>query len=116
MAATRGGYVSAMKFRTGIALGFAAGYWVATMSDEQRREKLDQLVGKVRDNPRVAKVAETVSRDARKVGDALEARVTSTADRAGDKVADTIEPSGTTTAAGSGAQSTSYGSGAQSTS
>jgi hypothetical protein len=83
-----------MKFRTGIALGFAAGYWVATMSDE-RRAQLEQLVGKVRDNPRVAKVAETVSRDARKVGDALEARVTATADRAGDKVADKIEPEDT---------------------
>jgi hypothetical protein len=100
-----------MKFRTGIALGFAAGYWVATMSDEQRRAKLDQMVSRVRDNPRVAKMAETVSRDARKVGDALEARVTSTADRAGDKVADTIEPhdettttSTTSTAATPGAQ------------
>ncbi|HZM31986.1 MAG TPA: hypothetical protein VFB77_15925 [Acidimicrobiales bacterium] len=37
---------------------------------------------------------ETVTRDARKLGDAVEQRVRSVADRTTDEVADKVEPSG----------------------
>lgn len=63
-----------MKFKLGIALGFAAGYWYAMTPPDQRREKLDEVVGHVRDNPRVQRVTETVTRDVRRLGDAVEQR------------------------------------------
>jgi hypothetical protein len=87
------GYVSAMKFKTGIALGFAAGYWAATHASEQTRAQVDEFVGRVRENPRVQRVTETVTRDARKLGDAVEQRVRSVTDKATDEVADKARPS-----------------------
>ena len=95
-----------MKFKLGIAVGFAAGYWVATTSAEERREKLDELLAGVRENPRVARVTETVTRDARRLGDAVEHRFAKVADGASGAVADTVEPSGSSTSS-SGTRSSS---------
>ncbi|HET6950359.1 MAG TPA: hypothetical protein VFI47_08290 [Acidimicrobiales bacterium] len=81
----------------GFAIGFAAGYWAALKSSDERRAQVEEMVGKVRDDPRVSHVAEVVTRDVRRVGDAVEARMTAVGDRAADKVADVIEPNGTTT-------------------
>ena len=52
------------------------------------------MVERVRQNPRVQQATETVTWDARKLGDAVEQRVRSVADRTTDEVADNVEPSG----------------------
>lgn len=84
-----------MRFKIGLALGLAAGYWWASTTDEQRKAQLDELVGRVRDNPRVKQVSEAVARDARRVTDAAQARVTHAAHRTADKV--TVESDDATT-------------------
>jgi hypothetical protein len=81
-----------MKFMTGLGLGFAAGYWVATTSSEERRAKVDEALGRVRDDPRVQRVTETVTRDAKRIGEAVEKRFAHTADSASEAVAGTVEP------------------------
>ncbi|HKE72436.1 MAG TPA: hypothetical protein VKB57_02405 [Acidimicrobiales bacterium] len=81
-----------MKFKIGLALGFAAGYWWASTTDEERRARFDELVGKVRDNPRIQQVTESVTRDAQRLTDAVTERVTTTADRTSDAVAGKVEP------------------------
>jgi hypothetical protein len=90
-----------MKFKLGLALGLAAGYVLATRTNDEQRARIDEMVGKVRDNPRVQQLTETVSRDARKIGDAVQHRVTQTADRTSEVVVDRVEP-GTTAASASG--------------
>lgn len=82
-----------MRFKLGIAVGFAAGYYVATMSPEERRAKLDDLWSGVRENPRMQRVTDTVARDARRLGDAVEQRVVRVADGAVGAVAGTVGPS-----------------------
>jgi hypothetical protein len=82
-----------MKFTTGIALGFAAGYLAASKASEQTRAQVNDLVERVRQNPRVQQATDTVTRDARKLGDAVQDRVRSVADRGTDAVADKVEPS-----------------------
>lgn len=70
-----------MKFKIGLVLGFAAGYWWASTTDEERKARLDDFVGKVRDNPRV-----------RQVTDAAQHRITDTADRTSGAVVDKLKP------------------------
>lgn len=86
-----------MRFKLGIAVGFAAGYWVATTSAEERRAKLDELVSGVRENPRLTRVADTVTRDVHRLGDAVEQRLAKVADGATGAVAHTVEPSDAST-------------------
>jgi hypothetical protein len=81
-----------MKFKTGLLLGIAAGYVLATRANEEQRARIDEMVGKVRDNPRVQQLTDTVSRDARKIGDAVQHRVTQTADRTSEVVVERVEP------------------------
>ncbi len=76
----------------GIAVGFAAGYWFGTTTADERRAKLDEVWAGVRGNPRVQHLTETVTRDARRLGDALEQRIVDTADGAVGAVAGTVEP------------------------
>lgn len=76
----------------GLAAGFAIGYWWAGTSPEERRAKLDDALSGVRDNPRLQRFTDTVSRDARKLGDAVEQRVLTTAEGAVDAIAGTVEP------------------------
>lgn len=73
-----------------MALGFAAGYWFAMTPPDQRREKLDEVVGQVRDNPRVQRVAETVTRDVRRLGDAVEQRLAERTEGATKTVTDAV--------------------------
>lgn len=95
-----------MKFKLGLALGFAAGYWVGTTPPDQRRAKLDEALEGVRGNPRLQRVTDTVTRDARRLGDAVEHRFVQTADSAVGAVAKSVDtdttsgstPSGSTTA------------------
>lgn len=97
-----------------MAVGFAAGYWVATTSAEERREKLDELLAGVRENPRLSRVSETVTRDVRRLGDAVEHRFAKVADGASGAVADTVDPSGSSTSSsgsGESSRSTSSASG-----
>jgi hypothetical protein len=91
-----GGTPPGMKFKIGLAIGFAAGYWWANTTDEERKARFDDLVGKVRDNPRLQQVTDTVTRDAQRVTDAVQNRVTATADRASDAAAGKVEPEKTT--------------------
>jgi len=100
-----------MRFKLGIAVGFAAGYWVATTSAEERRAKLDELVSGVRENPRLTRVADTVTRDVHRLGDAVEQRLAKVADGATGAVAHTVEPSdASTSSSGSTSSGTSSGS------
>jgi hypothetical protein len=94
-----------MRFKLGIAVGFAAGYWVATTNAEERRAKLDELVSGVRENPRLQRVTDTVARDARRLGDAVEQRFVKVADGAAGAVAGTVEPSGSSSTSSSGTTS-----------
>lgn len=80
-----------MRFKLGLAVGTAVGYWAATMSNEERRRQLDEVVQRIRENPRVQHVSETVSRDARRIGDAVESRLVSGADVAADAIAGSVE-------------------------
>jgi hypothetical protein len=92
-----------MRFKLGLAIGFAAGYWYGSLPEEERRAQLEQAVAKVKDNPRVQRVGDTVSRNANKVTDVVEERVVKSADRAGDVVsskADTGTDDSATTATG----------------
>jgi hypothetical protein len=70
-----------MRFKIGLVLGFAAGYWWASTTEEERRARLDDLVGQVRANPRVQQVTE-----------AIQHRVTDTADRTTEAVTDKVDP------------------------
>ena len=70
-----------MKFKTGLAVGLAAGYWFASQSNEQRKAQLDDLVARVRDDPRVQRVS-----------NAVEHRVRDVTNRTSETVADKVEP------------------------
>jgi hypothetical protein len=83
-----------MRFKLGLAIGFAAGYWYASLSEEERSTLVSDTVQKVKDNPRVHQLTDTVSRNATKVTDAVESRFTETADKAGNAVASTAAPEG----------------------
>jgi hypothetical protein len=99
-----------MKFKLGLAIGFAAGYWAGTQADEERKRQVEEVVDKVRGNPRVQRVSDTVSRSAVRITDAVEERLVDTAGGAADKVATTVEPDGGTTSApdtGSGSSTSS---------
>jgi hypothetical protein len=80
-----------MRFKLGFAAGLAAGWWLGTTPPDQRRAKLDQMWTGVRENPRVQRVTETVTTDARRLGDAVEQRFVDTADTAVNAVAGTVE-------------------------
>jgi gas vesicle protein len=87
-----------MGFKLGALIGFAAGCVVAAKASDERRQQLDDALQRVRENPRVRHVTEVVSRDAKRLGDAVENRVTSTADTVAETVATTVGP---TSSAGS---------------
>jgi hypothetical protein len=88
-----------MRFKLGLAVGFAAGYLVAAKASDDRRRQVDDAIQRVRENPRVRHVGEVVSRDAKRIGDAVEDRFAKTADNVVESVATTVEPgsSGTST-------------------
>ena len=102
MASRAGGYARSMRFKLGFVAGLAAGYWVGTTPAEERRAKIDQVWSGVRDNPRVQRVTDTVSRDAKRLGDAVEQRVVSTTDPAVNAVAGSVEREGGSPSASSG--------------
>ena len=81
-----------MKFKLGFGLGLAAGYWLANTPPDQRRAKLDEVVANVRENPRLQRVTDTVTRDARRLGDAVEQRFAARADGTTDAVASKVAP------------------------
>jgi hypothetical protein len=85
-----------MRFKLGLALGFAAGYWYGSLPEEERKKQLDEALARVKENPRLQRVTDTVSRNTTKVTDAIEGKVVDTADRAGDVVASKV-PSGSST-------------------
>jgi hypothetical protein len=97
-----------MRFKLGAAIGFAAGYLVAAKASEERRRQVDDAIQRVRDNPRVRHVSEVVTRDAKKIGDAVEDRFAKTADNVVETVAATVEPGSST---GSDTSTSSSGSG-----
>lgn len=100
-----------MRFKLGLAVGLAAGYWAASMSNEERRRQLDEMVQRIRENPRVQHVSETVSRDARRIGDAVESRLVSGADVATDAIAGSVETDSGTDEASAGKASAGKASG-----
>jgi gas vesicle protein len=81
-----------MRFKLGAAIGFAAGYRVAAKASEERRRQVDDAIQRVRDNPRVRHVSDVVTRDAKRIGDAVEDRFAKTADNVVETVAATVEP------------------------
>jgi hypothetical protein len=101
-----------MRFKLGLAIGFAAGYWVGTQADEERKRQVEETVDKLRGNPRVQRVTDTVSRSAGKITDAVEERLVTSTSGAADAVASTVEPDDGSTQApssGSGSGSSSAG-------
>jgi len=92
MTAPWAGYARGMKFKLGFAAGVAAGYWLASTPADQRKAKLDEVWSGIRDNPRVQRVTDTVTTDARRLGDAVEQRFVDTTDTAVNAVAGTVEP------------------------
>jgi hypothetical protein len=83
-----------MKFKTGLAVGLAAGYWFASQSNEQRKAQLDDLVSRVRDDPRVQRVS-----------NAVEHRVRDVTNRTSETMADKLEPESQATGKTSGTSS-----------
>jgi len=81
-----------MRFKLGAAIGFAAGYLAAAKTSDNRRRQVDDAIQRVRDNPRVRHVSEVVSRDAKRIGDAVEDRFAKTADNVVETMATTVEP------------------------
>jgi gas vesicle protein len=81
-----------MGFKLGAAIGFAAGYLAAAKASDDRRRQVDDAIQRVRENPRVRHVSEVVSRDAKRIGDAVEDRFAKTADNVVESVATTVEP------------------------
>jgi hypothetical protein len=81
-----------MRFKLGFAAGLAAGWWLGSTPADERRATLDRMWTGVRDNPRVQRLTETVTTDARRLGDAVEQRFVDTTDTAVDAVAGTVEP------------------------
>jgi hypothetical protein len=71
-----------MKFKLGFVAGFAVGYWVGSTPSDERRTKVEELWSGVRENPRVQRIADTVTTDAHRVTDAVEQRLVNTADGA----------------------------------
>jgi gas vesicle protein len=95
-----------MRFKLGAAIGFAAGYLVAAKASEERRRQVDDAIQRVRDNPRLRHVSEVVTRDAKRIGDAVEDRFAKTADNVVETVASTVEPADpSTSSSGSGKSS-----------
>jgi hypothetical protein len=81
-----------MRFKLGAAIGFIAGYLVATKASDDRRRQVDSAIQRVRENPRVRHISEVVSQDAKRIGDAVEGRFAKTADHVVESVASTVEP------------------------
>jgi gas vesicle protein len=81
-----------MRFKLGAVIGFAAGYLFAARASDERRRQVDDAIKRVRENPRVRHVSELVTRDAKRIGDAVEERFAKTADNVVDTVATTVEP------------------------
>lgn len=81
-----------MKFKLGAAIGFAAGYLAAVKAGDERRRQVDDAIHRVKENPRVRHVSDVVSRDAKRLGDAVEERLAKTADTVVESVAGTVEP------------------------
>ena len=81
-----------MRFKLGAAIGFAAGYLVAAKASDERRRQVDDAIRRIRENPRVRHVSEVVTRDAKRIGDAVEDRFAKAADNVIETVATTVEP------------------------
>jgi hypothetical protein len=99
-----------MRFKLGAAIGFAAGYLVAAKASDERRRQVEDAIQRVRENPRVRHVTEVVTRDAKRIGDAVEDRIAQTADHVVETVATTVEPESAgsdTSTSSSGAATTS---------
>ena len=56
-----------MRFKLGLTIGFAAGYWYGSLPEDERKKQLDEALTKVRGNPRLQRVTDTVARNATKV-------------------------------------------------
>ena len=93
-----------MRFKLGLAIGFAAGYWYGSLPEDERKKQLDEALTKVRGNPRLQRVTDTVARNATKVTDAVEEKVVDTAERAGSAVASKV-PAGTSGSSGASGSS-----------
>jgi gas vesicle protein len=99
-----------MRFKLGAAIGFAAGYLAAAKAGDERRRQVDDAIHRVTENPRVRHVSEVLSRDAKRIGDAVEERLAKTADTVVESVAGTVEPepSGGEVSRPRGAQTTKH--------
>ena len=96
-----------MGFKLGALIGFAAGCVVAAKASDERRQQLDDALQRVRENPRVRHMTEVVSRDAKRLGDAVEDRFAKTADNVVESVASTVDPESTAGTSAAGGKQTS---------
>jgi gas vesicle protein len=97
-----------MRFKLGAAIGFVAGYLAAVKASDDRRQQVDNAIRRIRENPRVRHVSQVVTRDAKKIGDAVEDRFAKTADNVVETVSNTVEPGspGSSDSSSSGAGTT----------
>lgn len=93
------GYPRGMSLKLGLGIGFAAGYVVGATASDERRRQVQDVLKRVRENPRVQHVGEVAARDAKRIGGAVEERVVRTSSTVADTVSSTLEPQGTGTAA-----------------
>lgn len=83
-----------MRFKTGIAIGTALGWWLGTRSSEQQRADIDRLVQKVRGEPHLGQVKEAVGRTVGQTADAATERVVGATGPTGDRMASSGQTSG----------------------
>jgi hypothetical protein len=100
-----------MKFKLGFVAGFAVGYWVGSTPANERRTKVESLWSGVRENPRVQRIADTVTTDAHRVTDAVEQRLVNTADGAARAIAGSDSGNGGGTSSASASKRTSRSTG-----
>jgi len=91
-----------MRFKLGVVIGFAAGYWAGVQADEERRRQVTETVGKLRSNPRVQRVSSSVSRNANRITTAVEDRIVERADEVGAAAAGKASAGTSPTLPGSG--------------
>ena len=80
------GTTGAMSFKMGFITGAAVGYVVGIGAPAEQRARVRRLMGRVTNDPRLARTRRAVGRNVGQVADTMTDQVTDAVDRAGEKV------------------------------
>ena len=80
------GTTGAMSFKMGFITGAAVGYVVGIGAPAEQRARVRRWMGKVTDDPRLARTRNALGRNVGQVADTVTDQVTDVVDRAGEKV------------------------------